>query len=204
MKLLNFNKVVCLSPHPDDIEASMGGTILKYQDTKFISIVFSTGSIHDPTSNEARWEECKQYWKDTKNITQFFPSPLLKMYDEEDWIILLQNMVIPCDAIFLPSNQDTHYEHRFVNGIGMAMTRNVPISVIEYKSISTLDSWVPNMFVELDEDVETEKVTRLKHFKSQKKLYFQRKYMKAFHSHPTSIRKRIDITEPFRIITLYD
>ena len=35
MKFLNFNKVLCLSPHPDDVEYSMGGTIIKYTDTHF-------------------------------------------------------------------------------------------------------------------------------------------------------------------------
>src|SRR6266516_2797926 len=196
MKLLNFDRVVCLSPHPDDVEASMGGTILKHHRTKFTSIVFSTGSVHDPTSNEARWNECKQYWKGIKQINQYFPSPLLKMYDEEEWINLLErNYEIGFfDALFLPSNQDTHYEHRIVNGIGMALTRNLPLSIIEYKSISTLDSWTPNMFVDIEEVVD-EKMERLKHFKSQEKLYFQHDYMKAFHSHTTSIRKHRDVTE---------
>lgn len=196
---------MCLSPHPDDVEASMGGTILKYHKTKFTSIVFSTGSVHDPTSNEARWNECKEYWKGIKQIKQVFPSPLLKMYDQEEWINLLEKnyQIGDYDAIFMPSNQDTHYEHRFVNGIGMALTRNLPVSIVEYKSISTLDSWVPNMFVDVEEE-EMEKVERLQHFKSQNKRYFRSDYMKAFHSHPTSIRKNIIITEPFRVVTLYD
>ena len=29
MKFLGFNKVLCLSPHPDDVEFGMMGTILK-------------------------------------------------------------------------------------------------------------------------------------------------------------------------------
>ena len=35
MKLLNLNRVLCLSPHPDDVEYSMLGTIIKHQDTIF-------------------------------------------------------------------------------------------------------------------------------------------------------------------------
>ena len=35
MKLLNFNRVLCLSPHPDDVEYSMSGTIMKCTDTIF-------------------------------------------------------------------------------------------------------------------------------------------------------------------------
>ena len=35
MRLFNFNRVLCLSPHPDDVEYSMLGTIMKYSNTKF-------------------------------------------------------------------------------------------------------------------------------------------------------------------------
>ena len=36
MKFLNYDTVLCVSPHPDDIEYSMMGTILKHVDTHFI------------------------------------------------------------------------------------------------------------------------------------------------------------------------
>ena len=35
MKLLNFDKVLCLSPHPDDVELGLAGSIIKYYDTDF-------------------------------------------------------------------------------------------------------------------------------------------------------------------------
>ena len=205
MKLLKWNSVICFSPHPDDIEASMGATILKYTDTKFTSVVFSTGSVNDPVTNESRWEECNQYWKGIEHLDQRFLAPLLSNYSEEEWINLLEKTfsLKNFDAIFLPSNVDTHYEHRLVHGIGMALTRSTPVSIVEFKSPSTLDSWIPNMFVEIG-DYAHEKVRRLTQFKSQQKLYFQPEYMKAFHSHVNSIKKQIVVTEPFRIITLYD
>ncbi len=205
MKLLEWDSVICLSPHPDDIEASMGGTIFKYKHTRFTSVVFSTGSVNDPVTDAARWEECNEYWKNVYHIKQFFMASLLNKLTEEEWINLLEKTfkLSKFDAIFLPSNQDTHYEHRFVNGIGMALTRSTPVSIIEYKSPSTLDSWIPNMFVEIG-DVADEKVKRLGRFKSQQKLYFQTEYMKAFHSHPNSIKKQVNVTEPFKIVTLYD
>jgi len=205
MKLLKWDSVVCLSPHPDDIEASMGGTILKYRHTRFTSVVFSTGSVNDPVTNESRWGECLKYWEDVFHVQQHFLAPLLKMYTEEEWLNLLEKTFdfSKFDAIFMPSTTDTHYEHRLVNGIGMALTRSKPISVIEYRAISTLDSWVPNMFVEIGDQVE-EKTKRLARFESQKKIYFQPKFLQAFHSHPSSIRKQIDYTEQFKVVTLYD
>lgn len=204
MKFLNFSNVLCLSPHPDDIEFSLGGTIFKCADTKFTSIVFSTGSINDPVSNETRWEECRRYWEEVPNITQHFLAPLLKSYSEEEWLNLLERdfPLKNYGAILLPPLLDTHYEHRLVHGIGMAMTRITPASIIEYKSVSVLDSWVPNMVVEI-ERYANEKIQRLSRFESQRKRYFQPDFMQASHTHLSSLKRGIKTSEQFRVITLY-
>lgn len=204
MRLLHFDKVLCLSPHPDDIEFAMGGTILQYDDTQFTSVVFSTGSVYDPVSNEARWEECRQYWKDVPNIEQHFMAPLLKMYTEEEWINLLEKKfsLKQYDAIFFPPSLDTHYEHRLVNGIAFAITRVVPVTTIEYKSVSVMDTWIPNFVVAISQS-EREKVERLKKFESQKKHYFHPDYMKSYHVHMSSLKRWVPVVEQFRIVTLY-
>lgn len=206
MQLLNFDSVLCLSPHPDDIEYSFGGAILRHNNTKFTSIVFSTGSINDPVANELRWEECRQYWKDVPNIEQYFMAPLLRMYSEEEWLNLLEKAfpLKKYDAILLPPNLDTHYEHRFVHNIGMAMTRIAPASIIEYKSVSVLDTWIPNLIIELDDISARKKIKRMLQFKSQKKLYFESGFMEASHTHLSSLKRGIKLAEQFRIITLYD
>ena len=41
MKFLNYDRDLCISPHPDDVEYGMLGTIMKYKDTKFDIIVLS-------------------------------------------------------------------------------------------------------------------------------------------------------------------
>ena len=43
MKFLNFNKVLCLSPHPDDVEYSMLGTVMKHSDTQFDILCMTKG-----------------------------------------------------------------------------------------------------------------------------------------------------------------
>lgn len=203
--MLGFRNVLCLSPHPDDIEFSMGGTILKYGGTKFKSIVFSTGSINDPVSNEIRWEECRQYWEGISNITQHFLAPLLNNYSEEEWLNLLEKdfPLKNYDAIFLPPLLDTHYEHRLVHNIGMAMTRATPASIIEYKSASVMDSWVPNLLIET-ERVASEKIQKMTKFESQRKRYFKPDFMQAFHTHLSSLKRGIRVSEQFRIVTLYN
>ena len=57
MKFLGFNKVLCLSPHPDDVEYGMLGTIMKHKDTKFDVVVLSQGGDFDDSTNKERQEE---------------------------------------------------------------------------------------------------------------------------------------------------
>ena len=197
--------VLCLSPHPDDIEFSLAGTILKHSGTHFTSVVFSTGSENDPVSNESRWEECKQFWKGTPNIEQYFMAPLLETYSEEGWINYLEKnfRIQDFDALLLPPLLDTHYEHRFVHGIGMALTRKTPISIIEYKSVSVLDTWVPNFIVKIGHTIAKEKIKRMNKFESQKKFYFTPEYMQASHIHLSSLKRGVEAVEQFRVVTVY-
>jgi len=54
MKFLGLNKVLCLSPHPDDVEFGMMGTILKYYDTHFDILCLSSGGDFDNTTGQNR------------------------------------------------------------------------------------------------------------------------------------------------------
>ena len=72
MKLLNYNKVLCLSPHPDDIEYGMLGTIMKYKNTKFDIVVLSQGGDFDESTAKERQGECKKVWEHIDNINGCF------------------------------------------------------------------------------------------------------------------------------------
>ena len=67
MKFLGFDKVLCLAPHPDDIEYSMGGTIIKYQNTHFDILCLTQGGDYDITTNKERIEEVIESWNTIKN-----------------------------------------------------------------------------------------------------------------------------------------
>ena len=62
MKLLNFNKVLCLSPHPDDVEYSMAGTIIKYQNTHFDILTMSGGGDFEGSDSDIRHNEVSNVW----------------------------------------------------------------------------------------------------------------------------------------------
>jgi len=54
MKFLNFNRVLCLAPHPDDAEYSMAGVVLKYLDTYFDILCLTEGGYCDVTTSQSR------------------------------------------------------------------------------------------------------------------------------------------------------
>ena len=66
MKFLNNNKVLCLSPHPDDIEYSMLGSMMLYNETQFDVLCLTEGGAkgYDPTNNENRRNELINLYKD--------------------------------------------------------------------------------------------------------------------------------------------
>jgi LmbE family N-acetylglucosaminyl deacetylase len=62
MNLLGFKNVLCLSPHPDDVEYSMSGTIKKYKDTTFYVCIMTNGTQSDTTSSDKRIKESLEFW----------------------------------------------------------------------------------------------------------------------------------------------
>ena len=102
--------------------------------------------------------------------------------DEASWVNFIESKFLKDhDAICLPSNHDSHFEHRFTSNFGYALTRVKPISLIEYMSPSTQRSWQPNTFVDISKVYKTKK-NKLKEFVSQKeRSYFHSKQVDGFH-----------------------
>jgi N-acetylglucosamine malate deacetylase 1 len=208
MKFLNFNKVLCISPHPDDVEYSMLGTILKYTDTAFHLFQMSQGGDCDPSTNETRLLEVQHVWKtaNTSNINLHFTDfKFIKDLQEDQWINMIERLVaqLDVDAICLPTETDSHFEHRYVANFGPALIRNKKISLIQYYTPSTQDEWNPNLYIDIN-DVYDIKIDSLKEFKSQlHRYYFRSDVLRAFHSDFQCSKKAIHYIEKYKIINLY-
>ena len=211
MKLLNYDKVLCLSPHPDDVELGMMGTIMKYWDTEFHILCLTKGGAkgYDATNKLDRRSEVDMAWK-TTGITNV--KIIHSKYDyfedtsEPGWINYIENEFVKkysYDCIFTPSGDDSMFEHRFVNKFGSALCRFSDISLIEYHAFSTLNSWRPNFFVSINNQ-HTTKMKSLKSFKSQSdKVYFKEDTLNAFHSNFQCSKKGLSFVEQFKIIELF-
>jgi len=210
MKFLNLNNVLCLSPHPDDVEIGMMGTIFKYAETEFDVLCLTKGGAkgYDETNKLDRRGEVNNVWKVTHpNNVKIYHSEYDYFEDctEPGWINYIENKFVQknnYDAILIPTGEDSMFEHRFVNKFGSALCRFSPISLIEYHTFSSLNSWQPNLFIDIEKYYD-KKLRSLEEFKSQNhKSYFKKKSLDAFHSNFQCNKKEKDVVEQFKIIEL--
>ena len=228
MKFLNYDKVLCLSPHPDDAEYGMLGTIMKYKNTKFDIVVLSQGGDFDKSTAKSRQAECKKVWENIDNLNGLFiESEFIKDKDEDEWVNVLENKfdISSYDCIITTSPSDSHFEHRIVSNFTYALVRRSKCVIIQYKSPSTLDTWIPNLFIDIgvienrnQEDGHSNgthvlfqagiwyiKLNKLKLFESQQdKSYFEEQSLKSFHSNYQCSMRDMSRVESFKIIRGYN
>ena len=228
MKFLNYNKVLCLSVHPDDVEYGMLGTIMKYKDTQFDVLVLSEGGDFDKSSGKDRHEECQSVWSGIDNLSgSFLDYKHIKDTLEDELISKIENKcdIDSYDCIFVPPEEDAHFEHKKVSTLSYPLTRRLKCGLIQFKTPSTLDSWIPNFFVDLHSienrnvedghDAETKrlflaviwhiKLNKLKLFKSQQdKSYFDKPSLESFHSNYQCSMRGLTRVESFKIIKGYN
>ena len=209
LKFLNFDRVLCLSPHPDDVEYSMAGTIIKHTGTTFDILCLTQGGDCDDTTGENRLKEVENSWKtaNTKNTTtDFTDHKYLKEIGEDEWVNFIESHFTDMgeyDCIITPSEFDSHFEHRIVSNFGWPLTRIKGISLIEYYSPSTLEKWVPNMFIDIS-DVYKVKLNMLKQFKSQQhRSYFLKETINGFHTNFQCSKKGYGMVERFNLKQLF-
>ena len=206
MKFLNFNKVLCLGAHPDDVEYGMLGSICKFTDTEFDILVLSEGGDFDKSTGKDRQTECKNIWNKISNVNgKFTDVKHVVNHQEDEWVNILEGggyISTDYDCIFTLPSKDSHFEHRIVNSMTPALVRHKKIGIISYRTPSTLDNWIPNFYVEINL---SEKINHLKEFKSQlSKPYFSKNSFNSFHSNYQCFKKNIKYVELFRVETIYN
>ena len=228
MKFLNYDKVLCLSPHPDDAEYGMLGTIMKYKNTKFDIVVLSQGGDFDKSTAKSRQAECKKVWENIDNLNGLFiESEFIKDKDEDEWVNVLENKfdISSYDCIITTSPSDSHFEHRIVSNFTYALVRRSKCGIIQYKSPSTLDTWIPNLFIDIgvienrnQEDGHSNgthvlfqagiwyiKLNKLKLFGSQQdKSYFSKASIESFHSNYQCSIRGLNWVESFKVMRSYN
>lgn len=211
MKFLNFDRVLCLAPHPDDAEYSIAGIVLKYPDTHFDILCLTQGGFCDVTTGEARHKEVEDAWSVSNVINYrlyFSDEAVLRNKGIEEWVKYIEDTFThkhTYNCLLVPSEFDSHHEHVIVSTLAAPLSRVTPYSILQYRSPSTLDTWIPNLFISLSEEQYSTKKEMIKGFKSQMgKPYFLDNVVDGFHTNFQGLKKGKGFVESYRIITYYE
>lgn len=206
MKFLSCKNVLCLSPHPDDVEYSLSGTIKKCNQTKFETFCFSASGKNDKTVTQDRYGEIKSFWKSygCKNLTQRISAECyIQDKQFEEWVQLIELLIKEnnFDCVLSPSYEDSHNDHKYVNSMVEPILRVSNANFIEYKTPSSLNSWIPNMFIDISDNVDLKVNCLYDSFKSQNhKSYFDKENLKNYHINFQCLKKDLKYVEQFKIV----
>jgi len=206
MRFLNSKNVLCIGAHPDDVEYGMAGTFSKCIDTDFLVLVMSDGGDFDKTTTyEDRREENKNVWSVFDNVSGVVNNQdFVKNQPEDEMVNFIETNFKEFDLIVTTPQEDSHFEHRMINNLGPALCRRSPITLVEYRTPSTLNHWIPNHFEPLEPyDYEVKKAALRKFTSQQKAPYFNEKCIDSFHHNFLCSKKGLIRVESYRIVESY-
>lgn len=214
--MINFKdkKILCLSPHPDDTEISISGTISKFINCKFDIYVLSCGNENEnhKFQGDSRHAEVFNFWStmECNNVNlKFSDEKYVTNLREDQWINKIEKIynIKDYDAILIPPLLDNHCEHRTINHVGKSLVRSSKCSLIEYQTPSTMKEWIYNLSVEIEAELFNKKVLCLgdnfKHQLESGRNYFSEEYLNILSTDYVLSRKKVKHVEKFKILESY-
>jgi LmbE family N-acetylglucosaminyl deacetylase len=163
-------KVLAVGAHPDDIELSCGGTLLKLKkeyDACIYTLIFSKGELKSNPLIRAK-EQAR-----AGKFLGVFKSRLLNYKDGS--ILVDSNLVNEIeqlvkeyqpDLIFTHCIDDIHQDHRNIGWATLSATRRKKPAILLYSSLFTRDRFTPNLYIDISKHLD-QKLKLLSLFKSQ-------------------------------------
>jgi LmbE family N-acetylglucosaminyl deacetylase len=187
--MVNFSKVLVLSPHADDGELGCGGTLVRWieEGKDIYYVVFSTcqKSVPDVLPRDILATECCLSTK----VLGISPNKVMILdYDVRtfptfrqeilDSIIKLKEKIRP-ELVLTPSSSDTHQDHNTIYWETVrAFKKEASIWGYEHPWNNLTSAF--NIFVRLEEKHLDRKVEALKCYKSQvNRSYFDERYTRS-------------------------
>ena len=209
--LEKFNKILCLAPHPDDIELGCGGTVSKLtelgKEVFYCAFSLCEKSIPKGFSNDILKEElknsCRKLGIRDTNVYQYMFE--VREYKRDRQLILeelvkLKNEIKP-DLVFLPMPNDVHQDHCTISEEGMRAFKKS--TILAYEVPWNNFSLENNLFVELTEEQLQKKIEALKAYESQYfRSYANEEFVKSL-AVVRGVQGKSKYAETFNIIRMY-
>jgi LmbE family N-acetylglucosaminyl deacetylase len=179
---LEFNNILAIGAHPDDIEYSCLGFLLNQKNAgvKILTYTASHGSREDFLKGSIRIKESAKS-SEFNNFIFFLRESGKFDYGEieKEIRIILNSEKVDCVLVHDPN--DSHQEHRMLYDIVISAIRRLDLSVIRYKSVSSTNLFHSNLIVNVSDFMEF-KFNALAFHESQKsKTYMSKNSIESFH-----------------------
>lgn len=152
--------IVVFSPHNDDLEIGLGGTVLKHiaEGYRIVKLVFSAGQLSNPHLKEEiiikrREREALAVAREFGiHETVFYQLPDQKVGTElnrvEEEIRNLLRREKP-EKAYLPAGNDVHPDHRAVYDFGMKVLDGSNVELYAYEVWNITDEAHPTVYVDI-------------------------------------------------------
>ena len=174
--------IIIFSPHNDDLEIGMGGTVLKYIDEgyKIIKVVLSAGQSSNP---HLRTDVIiKQREKEALLVAKKFKIHKTVFYRLSDQnlneeLIIVRDKILNViekekpEKIFLPTAVDFHPDHKATFNFVMDLIKDMNIEVYCYEVWSISDEKHPHVYIDITDYLKN-KLKMMDMFKTEKLSIF--------------------------------
>ena len=187
--MMNYEKVLFLSPHPDDAELGAGGTIARFieEGREVYYVVFSIcrASVPPELPSDIRKEECLRSCEilrispDKITILDYevrtFPTYRQQILDD---MIKLKEKIKP-DLVLVPSSSDVHQDHNTIYWEALRAFRK-EASIWGYEHPWNNLTFTSDIFIRLKEEHMGKKLEALRQHKSQSnRSYFAERFIRS-------------------------
>lgn len=198
-----MKNILVIAAHPDDIEISCLGYLLKENKEKKSKVsvfIASSGSLNDTTSGINRIRESEKALKCINDINFNYRSNKgIKIHDFEKISNKIRKLIIDInpDEILVHDPNDTHNEHSLVYDIVKTASRRLAINLIRYRSISSSNDFKANLYIDVKDYLAIKKKSLKFHKSQQFHEYFSDKYIESFHNNFFAYSRGIKVSEAF-------
>tara|TARA_R110000824_G_scaffold255131_3_gene444089 strand:+ start:128 stop:769 length:642 start_codon:yes stop_codon:yes gene_type:complete len=168
------NRILLISPHPDDAFIGCGGYVLKNGSNLIVDIVCLASSNLQPSDDKriaeeiATWESVENSSDASVNLYFFKQGKDTQLSrNTEDIIQYIESLLKShkYDRIFTPFIDDTHQDHREASMCTLSASRYQK-NIFFYETPSTLN-FHPSIFLELKDEEARIKTHIARHYESQ-------------------------------------
>ncbi len=198
-----MKNILAIGAHPDDIEISCLGYLLKENKenkSKISVYIASCGSLKDSTSGFKRIKESNDALKCIKSLNFNYTNQKgIKIKDFEKTSNKIRKLILDIkpDEILTHDPNDTNQEHSLVYDITKTASRRLNLDLIRYRSISSTNDFKANLFVDVKKYLSTKKKSLQFHKSQKNRLYFADDYIESFHNNFFAFNRGMQITEAF-------